>query len=242
MGITGSGSKRAGDTTRDGLAADGTVPPAARVRGPRWRDARLLVGLLLILASVAVGARLYATADRTTAVWAATRDLDAGAVLARDDLARRYVRLLDVTSKYLAAETAPVGYMLTRAVGDGELLPSAAVRKPSEAAERRLVTVTVSRERLPAELAAGSRVDVYVTPAERSGDPQPAELVIAAASVATVGDSGRGLGSAGADVGVELAVPPDQVAELIDASRHGKVDLVKLPLGSSAESTPTDGP
>lgn len=241
MSITGS--NRAGDTASGGLAADGTVPAAARVRGPRWRDARLLVGLLLVLASVAFGARLFATADRTTAVWAATRDLDAGAVLARDDLAQRQVRLLDVTSKYLAAETVPVGYTLTRAVGDGELLPSAAVRKPGEAAERRLVTVTVNRDRLPAELAPGSRVDVYVTPANGSGaDPQPAELVISAASVATVGDSGRGLGSAGGDVGVELAVPPDQVAELINASRHGEVDVVKLPLGSSAESTPTDGP
>lgn len=237
------GNKRAGGAASGGLAADGGVPPASRVRGPRWRDARLVVGLLLVLVSVAVGARLFATADRTTAVWAAARDLDAGSVLAEGDLVQRRVRLLEVTSKYLAADTVPLGYTLTRAVGDGELVPTAAVRRPGQAEERRLVTVTVARGRLPAGVSAGDRVDVYVTPATRAGgDPQPAELVISGASVSTVGDSSRGLGAATAETGVVLSVPPDQVADLINASRHGEVDLVKLPLGSSAEPTTKEKP
>jgi len=225
------------------LAAGGAVPPAVRVRGPRWKNARLIIGLLLILVSVAVGARLFATADRTTSVWAAARDLDVGAVLRDGDLVRRQVRLLDVTDKYLAADTAPVGYTLTRAVGDGELVPSAAVRGPGAAGERRLVTVTVPRDRLPAQLSAGSRVDVYVTPKARSGEePPPAELAVSAASVTSVGDTRRGLGSATSQVGVVLAVPPDQVAALINGSRHGDVDLVRLPLGSSAEPTSSESP
>ncbi|MQA05275.1 MAG: flagellar biosynthesis protein FlgA [Streptosporangiales bacterium] len=215
------------------------VPAASRVRGPRWRDARLLIGLLLVLASVAVGARLFATADRTTAVWAAARSMDEGSVLAADDLVKRQVRLLDVTDKYLAASTTPVGYVLTRAVGAGELMPSAAVRKPSKAASRRQVTVPVNRGRLPAGLAAGRRVDVYVTPeSEAAEEPQPSDLAVSGAVVVNPGDARNRLGSAASDVGVVLSVPPDEVSGLLTAVHQGEVDLVLLPLGGKAGDNP----
>ncbi|MQA77110.1 MAG: hypothetical protein GEV10_01275 [Streptosporangiales bacterium] len=123
-------------------------------------------------------------------------------------------------------------------MGDGELVPRGALVTPSRAQERRLVTVPVSRGHLPAGLAAGQRVDVYVTPTSRGGDTEPAALVAAAAVVASVGDSGGRLGSAAGDVSVVLSVPPDLVPGLVDAVRHGEADLVRIPLGSTATATP----
>lgn len=219
------------------MTTDG-MPPAARVRGPRWRDARLVVGLLLVLVSVAVGVQIFRTADRTTAVWAAARDLDSGAVLAADDLVQRRARLLESSSEYVSGARPPVGYVVVRPVGAGELVPRGALVAPSKAPERRLVTVPVSRGHLPAGLAAGQRVDVYVTPTSRSGDTEPAALVAASAVVADVGDAGGRLGSATADVSVVLSVPPDLVPGLVDAVRHGDADLVRIPLGSTATASP----
>ncbi len=60
-------------------------PSPRRVRPPRWFDLRLLLGLLLVLGSVLLGARVVSAASTTVPVWAVTGDLAAGTVLSSDD-------------------------------------------------------------------------------------------------------------------------------------------------------------
>lgn len=230
--------------TRRGSTAEPPASPAAsRVRGPRWKDPRLVIGILLVLVSVAVGARVFTTADRTTAVWAAAHDLDVGTVLTAGDVVQKRVRLLDTASHYVAGDQSPVGYVLTRAVGAGELLPTGAILAPGKARDHRLVTVAVDRDRLPPGLADGARVDVYVTPKGSGGESDsPAVLVVPAANVATSPRTGGQVGAATGQVPVVLSVPPDLVAALVDSSRHGDVDLVTVPAGSKATATPESTP
>lgn len=45
-----------------------TSPAARRLASPRWLDGRLVLGVLLVLASVLVGARLLSSADRSQQV------------------------------------------------------------------------------------------------------------------------------------------------------------------------------
>lgn len=220
----------------------GTPPATARVRGPRWRDPRLLVGVVLVLVSVAVGGRLYASADNTTQVWAAAHDLDEGSVIHADDVVLRGVQLGDVKPRYLAASTHPTGYVVVRAVRKGELLPSGAVVRPGEVAQRRQVTVPVRRDHLPPGLQPGRRVDVYATAKPSGGDRPRPELVVSGAVVAAVDDSGSRLGSTGADVGVVLSVPPSVVPRLIGGIRTGDVDLVRVPLGATSTASPSASP
>src|SRR4051794_32919907 len=52
-----------------------TGPTPRRVRPPRWLDLRLVLGVLLVLASVLLGARVVGAADATVPVWAVTGDL-----------------------------------------------------------------------------------------------------------------------------------------------------------------------
>ena len=63
--------------------------PAARLAIPRWGDSRLVLGLLLVMGSVLLGARLLAAADDTVPVWAVTEDLGSGTSLQPDDLVAR---------------------------------------------------------------------------------------------------------------------------------------------------------
>ncbi|MDX6207895.1 MAG: hypothetical protein QOE24_286, partial [Frankiales bacterium] len=56
-------------------------PVASRLALPRWFDARMVIGILLVLGSVVVGAKVFSSAGATTSVWAASRDLPAGARL-----------------------------------------------------------------------------------------------------------------------------------------------------------------
>ena len=57
-------------------------PPGARLSKPSWKDPRLLVGLLLVLASVAGVVALVDAADRTVEAYAATRTSSSGSTSA----------------------------------------------------------------------------------------------------------------------------------------------------------------
>ena len=54
------------------------VPPAIRYHRPGWRDPRILVGLVIVAASVLVGVKVLAAADDSVGVWAVRKDLPAG--------------------------------------------------------------------------------------------------------------------------------------------------------------------
>jgi hypothetical protein len=142
------------------------VPRAIRSHRPGWRNPRLLLGVVLVAGSVALGARLLATADDTVAVWAVARDLPAGAALDQGDLDRRQVRFPDAATAdgYLAADDQiPAGATLDRPVSAGELLPRAAFggKSGQDLVE---LPVSVVSDDLPATVQQGSVVDVWVTP------------------------------------------------------------------------------
>jgi hypothetical protein len=104
------------------------APAATRLRRPSWRDSRLVVGVLLVLAAVAVGARVVATADDTVDVYAAAVALPEGARLDAGALRVARVRLEPGTAAYLdAARPPPEGAVVLRTIGAGELVPVQAV-------------------------------------------------------------------------------------------------------------------
>ena len=106
-------------------------PAPRRVRPPRWLDLRLLLGVLLVLGSVLLGARVVGAADATVPVWAASGDLAAGTELDADDLVAVDVRLDDTADAYLSTSTRPEGRTLARAVRAGELVPGSALEEPT---------------------------------------------------------------------------------------------------------------
>jgi Flp pilus assembly protein CpaB len=211
--------------------APGQSPPATRLARPRWGDARLLLGVVLVLTSIVVGSRVVAGADHTEQVWVAATDLAAGTRLSASDLLPRAVRLGSVSDHYLHVVGDPAGSTLVRAVSAGELLPASAVRARDAAVEdRRQVTVPVAAFHYPGDLARGRLVDVYVTPgsdAAISSNAAP-ELLVSGALVVSVEDSGSRFGGTSASIGVVLSVAPDDVSRLVAGLHVGPVDLVRV--------------
>ena len=211
-----------------------TLPMARAARLPkaRWLDTRLLLGLLLVLVSVVLGARVIAAADHRTQVWAVSRDLGAATPLSADVLHVTTVNLDSTASRYLAASQNPVGLVLTRPLGRGELLPVSAVGR-ADNADRRRIVIEVDRTGV-AGLAKGRVVDVYAVRDTTSGaSPPPPVLVLRAVTVAEDIRSAAGaFGGSGAQAGVALLVDTGQVPDLIDAVAHGTVYLVQVPGGS----------
>lgn len=206
------------------------VPPsprAVRLRGG-GRDLRLGVGVLLVLVSVVLGARLVSAADDRIEVWSLAAPLSAGSTLGSDDLVAVPVALTDL-SAYVVAGTDVVGQVLRRDVEAGELLPAAAVGE-GQPGTRRLVTVPVDPLHAPPALARGERVDVYVTPPDGAvvgaGVDVLPSLVLEAVLVA---EPGAADASGVTDqLGVVLDVAAADADRAVAAARAGDVDLVRV--------------
>jgi hypothetical protein len=216
--------------------SDLPAPSATRLTRARWLDARLLIGLLLVLVSVVVGAKVFADADQRVEVWSVTHDLGADTPLSRDDLQAASVNLSDATGRYLAASENLDGLVLTRPVGRGELLPLTAVGRPGATDQRRIV-IAVDRFGVSG-LRKGQVVDVYVVRETPSGDPPTRpELVLDQVTVGEDVKSGGGaFGGSGSTAGVSLLVDGADVPDLIDAVAHGDVYLVQVPAREAAGS------
>ena len=141
------------------VAPQPASPPARRLHHPSWLDLRLIVGTLLVLVSVLVGAKVVASADRSVQVWALARDVAAGTTLVADDLRPARVRLFDNGAAYLQAVQSPTGRTVTRDMHAGELLPRLAV-VPTEPAA--IVDIPVQAGNAPG-LARGALIDVWST-------------------------------------------------------------------------------
>jgi hypothetical protein len=216
--------------------SDLPMPVANRLPRPRWLDVRLISGLLLILVSVVVGAKLFAEVDERVEVWAVTRDLGAQATLAKSDLVVRAVRLDDTARRYVSADEKLDGLVLNRAVGRNELLPVAALSDGMSHDQRR---VAVEVYRFSASgLNRGSVVDLYaVRESDSADDSARPELVLAGVTVAEDVKTGNGsLGSSGSKAGVTLLVPSTKVPTLIEAMAHATIYLVVAPVAGKVET------
>lgn len=205
-------------------------PRAGRLATPGWFDGRVLIGVLLVLVSVVVGARVLAGADRSTEVWTTTRALASGTQLGEDDLERARVRLFGGTAGYLGGDK-PVGYVLRRSLGAGELVPESALATPGRDVDYRSVTVPVPAGHLAPDLASGQQVDVWVTPDDDAPGDRAPRLVLQAVTVL----QRAGEGSAEGDEAVVLQVPLRSVVAVLAAVDLGVVDLVRVPAASEAD-------
>jgi hypothetical protein len=139
-------------------------PPATRATRPGWRDPRLWIGVALVATSVVVGSRLLAAADDSVTVWVAADDLAVGDEVTAGDLEARRIRFVDEgdLDRYVAADQAlPVDVRLLRGVGEGELLPRAALGSAEDPGVLQL-PISVEPALVPDSVRAGSVVHVYV--------------------------------------------------------------------------------
>ena len=196
-----------------------------RSRFPRV-DPRLLVGVGLILASVAGVWFVVEAADRSSPVYVARSTLSVGDIISEDDLTVTHVRLDAADARYLAS--MPDGdLVVTRTVFKGEFVPLTAVRTGAQVQVSAVVVESATR--LPGSLEPGSLVDVWAAEQQKDGSFGPPVVVVERASVVEVLEQ-QGLVSAGSANALEILVPTGSVALLL-AALAGESSLSIVPAG-----------
>lgn len=166
--------------------------------------------------SVAGVLALLAAQDRTVPVYAADGPLSTGDRLALEDLRTVHVHIPEGGDKYLSAEEGlPEGLQLTRMVGEGEILPAAAL---DEVTSDGLQAITVRAEHeLARAVQPGRLVDVWAAAGSTlSEEAAEAVQLVAAAEVTDIRESSSTF-AAQDSVTVELLVAGDEVEGLLTA-------------------------
>lgn len=205
-------------------------PVARRAHAP-WRDLRLVLGLLLVIASISAVWFIVTTSRTTSPVLQATRTILVGEVLSSADLRAVEVGLGSLAGEYLAQGELAPGTIALRTITAGELLPRSATGAASDAATTTVVidsAVGVSESVSP-----GTRVEVWsAAPDEdRRGFEPPVVLVRSATVAAVVAPSG--LISQG-QTKIELIVDRAEVGPVLTALTDGSaLSIVPLAGGGS---------
>jgi hypothetical protein len=214
------------------MSPDATAT-GARLKRPSWKDPRLLVGVLLVLASVIGVISLVGSADKTTDVYAARDSIAVGEKLSPENVVLAKVRLGETEEHYLTVESGlPEGLVAVQRVGKNQLIPRDSLGKV-DALDRKPVTVTIE-ESLPDQAVAGTRVDVWVAlPDARNGFSEP-KLLLPGAEIAQVTPGSTALGSS-RNTEVMVLVADNQMPALLGAqANQAKISVVWNPGGGAS--------
>lgn len=209
-------------------------------------DLRLLAGLLLVAAAVAGGLAFWNAARVTEPVVVAARDIPAGHVIERGDLALAEARLEGPLASLVFGEAdvgAIVGSTAAGAIQAGELVVRPDLGTgPLIGADDVAVTVPVAADTVYPELRPGDVVAVLAT-SER-GKPQSRTVtlleratvfsVVIEASRVSLGNDGD---EAGRPANVTLVVPRSEAERIAHALVNETLTLALLP-AAAPEASP----
>jgi hypothetical protein len=197
-----------------------------RLRRPTWKDPRLIVGVVLVLLSILLGALLISRLSATTPVLVARTAIPPGQVLSAENLSTVEVRLGEQSAAYVSSlDDIPEGAVSTGAVQAGEILPAALVGQPAEVTLRPVVVpvdATVAES-----VAPGATVELWHTAPGGEDTPGEATLLVEQAVVRSV-DEGSALGMQ--SMAVEVLVPREDLAAVLEVlARDERLDVIGIP-------------
>lgn len=202
----------------------------SRPRRAFWGDIRFLIGIVLVAASVAGVWLIVSSSDRATPVLQANRTITQGEALVSSDFHVIDVGLGALTEDYLAPQDLEPGHVAARTITKGELMPTSAATNASDS--RTTTIVVTSSTEVPAEVAAGTVVELWHAPLkddERTFDIP--RILVADVIVRAVLESDGMLADAG--VSVEVVIDRADVAEVLAAITGGsRLSIVPVGAGS----------
>ena len=192
----------------------------SRARRSVFGDVRFLIGIVLVVASIA-GVWLLVTSSRQTApALQATRTIVPGEAIDSGDFQVVDVGLGAVAGSYLAPQDLEPGSVATRTLAEGD------------AAEARTTTVVVTSTAIPAGVRAGTPVELWHAPLGEDGRSfEEPRVLVADAVVATVGEAEGMLSQSSTDV--ELVIDRGDVADVLTAISGGSAISV-IPAGGAS--------
>ncbi|WEK62743.1 MAG: hypothetical protein P0Y60_08470 [Candidatus Microbacterium colombiense] len=202
-----------------------TVP--SRPRRAFWGDVRFLIGIALVVLSIAGVWLIVSSSDHAAPALQATRTITQGEALVSSDFQAVDVGLGLLADDYLSPQDLKPGQVAARTIASGELMPESAV---GDADDNRSTSIVVeSSTRIPDDVDAGTVVELWQAPPLDDGRTYDTpRILVADVTVRDVLEEDGMLGDSGA--AVELVIDRADVAEVLAAVTGGSV-LSVVPVG-----------
>ncbi|MDQ0645097.1 SAF domain-containing protein [Microbacterium murale] len=198
-----------------------------RARRAFWGDIRFLIGIALVILSIAGVWLIVSSARQTTPVLQADRTIAQGEALISDDFRVVEVSLGSVIDGYLAPQDLEPGMVASRTLADGELLP---VTAAADAQSSRTTSIVIeSSVGIPASVAVGTPVELWFAPPLPEADEFDApRILVADVVVASIPETDGMLAQRSAMI--EIVIDRSDVADVLAAITGGAA-LSVVPLG-----------
>lgn len=178
-----------------------------------WGDARLLLGIVLVVVSIAGVWFVVTAARQTEPVLAAERTIVPGDVVSADDLRVVDVALGALSESYLDPDALADGVVATRTIQAGELVPADALAA-ADSARTTSVVIRTSAD-VPASIDTGTAVELWAAPLIERTDYDTPRILVPQATVAALTRDDSAIG--GGAVAVELVIPRADVVDVLAA-------------------------
>lgn len=201
----------------------------SRARRPVFGDLRFVIGVVLVIVSVAGVWLLVSSSRQTAPMLQTTRTVVPGDTIGSADLQVVEVSLGALGDQYLAPHDLEPGSIAMRTIPKGELLPRSAV---GDAADARFTTIVVGSTAVSEGMTAGTKVEVWHAPAQEDGRTyDEPRILVGDAVVVTVAEQDGMLSNSRTDV--ELAIERSAVSDVLAALTGGDaISLVPAGAGS----------
>ncbi|MCT1479927.1 SAF domain-containing protein [Microbacterium sp. p3-SID336] len=204
------------------------MPTLSRSRRAFRGDLRFVVGIVLVIVSIAGVWSVISAADRAAPVLQARRTITQGEVLAAEDFQAVEVGLGAVAGQYVVPGRLKPGSIAARTLTKGELLPRSGVT--DEEGNHSTTVVVESTTGIPADVEAGTAVEVWQAPPRDDGRTfDTPRILVGDVVVRSVREPEGMLAESGTEV--ELVIDRTEVGEVLAAITGGAA-LSIVPVGA----------
>jgi len=178
--------------------------------------------VLSILSSVFISL----LSNQKESYWITTRELTPGQQISITDIQRVQVNVTALAGTYLAADQNLVGSIVINRIPHKSLIAIQSISTKTDLINSAELSLTVRAVDLPANIAAGDRISIYLLEDAQPGAfPTEPELVLSDIYLGMIERKNSNFGS---DAAISIAIGRNEIADVLRATTYGRLVVVKL--------------
>ena len=187
---------------------------------------RFLIAISLLVLSVLSSAFTSLLSNQKGSYLITTRELTPGQQISVTDLTTVKVNVAALTNTYLTADQNPVGSIVINRIPRNSLIANQSISTQTDLINSAELSLTVRAIDLPANIAAGDRISIYLLEDAQPGAfPTDPEIVLSDIYLGLIERKNSNFGS---DAAITIAIGRDEIADVLRATTYGRLVVVKL--------------
>jgi hypothetical protein len=188
--------------------------------------ARFLIAISLLVLSILSSVVISLLSNQKGSYLITTRELTPGQQISASDIAIVKVNVTALANTYLTADQNPVGSIVINRIPRKSLIANQSISTQTDLINSAEISLTVRAIDLPANIAAGDRISIYLLEDAQPGAfPTDPELVL---SDIYLGIIERKSSNFGSDAAITIAIGRDEIDDVLRATTYGRLAVVKL--------------